>query len=189
MNLSKFLKQNNIKDEQSLFNYLNDNKYDWWYLSTESKKEKEKDIYSKLWTLKDIKGIIKDKMAICWDYANLEKNIFNYLQLKSNIYQIVFDGDIETNQSHCFTVIERNWEFILFEYSFRRNAGVYIKKNIDEIIEMILDWIYLKLDYMRDKNIAVYRFKDTFPKNIDTKWLLEFAKSQEVIYEKSAENR
>lgn len=163
MDLSEFLRYNNIKDEKNLFDHLSCKGYDWGYLSAEKKKEKEKDIYSKLWTLKSTEDIIEDKMAICWDYANFEKKIFDHMNLKSFIYQIIFDDDIETNQSHCFTIIEKDDGYMLFEYSFRRNAGIYMKRDINEIIEMIWIWVCERLDHMRNKNVAAYRFNGCFP--------------------------
>ncbi|WP_066498279.1 hypothetical protein [Abyssisolibacter fermentans] len=190
MKLNELIKNFSIKDEKDLFNFFKENKFEWGMV-IDGKKENNigPKTYSKHWTLIDPEKIIEDKIAICWDYANLEKSIFDKLGLRSNIYYLVFDDDIENNPSHCFTILERENNVVLFEYSFRQNANIYVEKHIEDIFKMIINWCYNNFDYLRDKDVTVYKFTDIFQKDIDAKELLNLAKNQEIVFVKSFNDR
>lgn len=184
MSLKRILEEKNIKNENELFKYLDENKFQWGMIIDEKKETNiDSKTYFELWTLKDTEKILEDEIAICWDYANFEKNIFDELGLKSNIYYLVFNDDIENNPSHCFSVIQRKDDLVLFEYSFRKKANIYEKENIDEIINMILEWIYERFEYLRASKAIVYKFKDVLPNGINARELLDLAINQEIVFE------
>ncbi len=137
-NLKEFLRENGINNENDLLRYLKENEFDWGVLDENWDKITDRLIYRKMWRLKNIQQIFKDKIGICWEFANIEKIIFDELKMKSYMYWIVFDNDIDENPFHSFTLIERGDKFILFEFSFTKYAWIYELENINDVFELQL---------------------------------------------------
>lgn len=184
LDLRQWLNKNGIKNEEDFHKFLTENNFKWGITGQTALTSQK---YCQVWKLKDLKELIQEKTAICWDYANLEKCVFDTLGLKSNIYFLVFDNDIVNNPSHCFTIIDKGKEsgLVLFEYSFRKNAGIYNTETIGQTVDMIVNWYLSEPKYgVEGKPFKVYKFDKPFPEGINAADLFKLAKELEVAYSK-----
>ena len=181
-NLKEFLRENGINNENDLLRYLKENEFDWGVLDENWDKITDRLIYRKMWRLKNIQQILKDKIGICWEFANLEKIIFDELKMKSYMYWIVFDNDIDENPFHSFTLIERGDKFILFEFSFTKYAWIYELENINDVFELQFSWRFENHAHLKNKSVTIYRYDSIFPINADRNNLFNLTRSQEIVY-------
>lgn len=81
----------------------------------------------------------KSKVGTCWDYVGYESWYFsrNFQNVQYNTYCIIFRDGI-TDPSHTFLIFQLNGNYYYFESSFKKNAGIYVGQNENELIEHVI---------------------------------------------------
>lgn len=81
----------------------------------------------------------KSKVGTCWDYVGYESWYFsrNFQNVQYNTYCIIFRDGI-TDPSHTFLIFQLNGKYYYFESSYKKNAGIYVGQNENELIEHVI---------------------------------------------------
>ena len=81
----------------------------------------------------------KSKVGTCWDYVGYESWYFsrNFQNVQYNTYCIIFRDGI-TDPSHTFLIFQLNGNYYYFESSYKKNAGIYVGQNENELIEHVI---------------------------------------------------
>ncbi|HCC07084.1 MAG TPA: hypothetical protein DEP72_02800 [Clostridiales bacterium] len=186
------MKNQNIVNEKDLFEYLNKNEFQWGLIIDGEKTGNiTSQTYTKLWKLKNFQQMVRDRIAICWDYANFEKQVFNGLGMKSSTYIIVHDNDMENNPSHAFTVIEEEKNIKLVEYSFIRHAGIYDMDSLNDIIDMQLRWRFEMPNdaHLKHLDVKVYKVPNELAENMIFTELVSQKENWEVVLKKDRDEQ
>lgn len=95
--------------------------------------ENIEDIFSKEYYLMSPKELLSKKVGVCWDQVELERKLFEDINIPTKTYFICID-DKEKLLSHTFLVYFKNNKVYWFEHSWAQEKGIHKYKNLQELL-------------------------------------------------------
>ena len=77
--------------------------------------------------------LLSSKCGVCWDQVELERKLFNDLNIVCNTYFIYID-DKQNLPSHTFLVFQLNDKYYWFEHSWYDMKGIHEYNNLDTLL-------------------------------------------------------
>ena len=77
--------------------------------------------------------LLSSKCGVCWDQVELERKLFNDLNIVCNTYFIYID-DKQNLPSHTFLVFQLNNKYYWFEHSWYDMKGIHEYNNLDTLL-------------------------------------------------------
>lgn len=135
---------NDIKSPEELLKWMNKNisygymRKDGTYHKGDLESKEEGYDFFKNYILQSPQELIKSKYGVCWDQAELQRFIFDKLNIKNYvIYMIQNNSDYST---HSYSIIERDNKLYWFENSWYNQRGFHGPFNsIKEIATLVHD--------------------------------------------------
>lgn len=133
-----------IKSTEELLKWMNEN-IQYGYMDKNNKihkgdfdSDEETMYFFNNYRLQTPEELLKNKFGVCWDQAELQRFIFDKLNIKNYvIYMIQNNPDYST---HSYSVIEEDNKFYWFENSWYNHRGFHGPfKSIKEIATLVHD--------------------------------------------------
>ena len=77
--------------------------------------------------------LLSSKCGVCWDQVELERKLFNDLNIDCDTYFIYID-DKQNLPSHTFLVFQLNNKYYWFEHSWYDMKGIHEYNNLDTLL-------------------------------------------------------
>lgn len=164
------MKYEDINKPIELLKFMEDNvEYGFCDLDGNKYNETMKDFNIKcneLWKLSSPEELLKNKMGICFDQVELERDWFTKNNYKfKTIFIMFFNTNLPT---HTFLAYEENNNWYWFEHSDFANKGIHKFNNYEELI-----------DYQKKKHIDyVSSFMEITEKLLADLHIIEFDKPE-----------
>jgi hypothetical protein len=133
---------NDIISPQQLLNWMDKN-IEYGYLGNDSKIYYTMDAeeFSNKYFLQSPSELIKNKIGVCWDQAELERAIFKKLKI---FHIVIYIEQInEIRSTHTFLLYKINDNYYWFENSYEKYRGIHGPyKTINEIILKLHMYMY-----------------------------------------------
>lgn len=143
---------NNIIDE------LNKIEYGWIDKNNNIYKEVN-NLFSDNYILQSPEQVIKNKVGVCWDQVELERELFEKKNIKFNTFFIVhYDND--KCPTHTFLIYEENNKYYWFEHSWEKFKGIHEYKSELEALKDIKEkFIKYELNSKYNPmNLCIYKY-------------------------------
>ena len=143
---------------QNIMNQMNNIKYGW----------KDKDgiihydidkAFSSNYILEAPEEVLESNAGVCWDQVELERDLFEKLNIEFNTYFIVhYDND--RCPTHTFLIYKDNNSYYWFEHSWEVFRGVHeYKSEEDALIDIKKKFIKHELnDKFINDNLCLYKY-------------------------------
>ena len=143
---------NNIIDELSKIEY-------GWLDKNNNIQKEVNNLFSDNYILQSPEQVIKNKVGVCWDQVELERELFEKKNIKFNTYFIVhYDND--KCPTHTFLIYENNNKYYWFEHSWEKFKGIHEYKNELEALKDIKEkFIKYELNNKYNPmNLCIYKY-------------------------------
>lgn len=144
---------------QEIMEQMNNIKYGW--------KDKYENIhynvdetFSSNYVLETPDEVVKNKVGVCWDQVELERILFEEINIKFNTYFIVhYDND--KCPTHTFLIYKDNNSYYWFEHSWEMFRGIHAYKTEKAALKDIKNkFISYELNgNYNDNNLCLYKYK------------------------------
>ena len=115
--------------------------------------------FSDNYILQSPEEVIKNKIGVCWDQVELERNLFEKENIEFNTYFIVhYDGD--KCPTHTFLIYKENNKYYWFEHAWKKFKGIHEYNSELEAIKDIKEKFIkyeLKNNY-NSMNLCIYKY-------------------------------
>jgi len=118
------------------------------------------DKFSSRYLLQSPDDLLKNKVGICWDLVEFERNFFEKNNIKVETYFMAY-YDNNNNPSHTFLVYEEGGKFIWFEFSMIRFRGIHVFNSKEELFQDVIRKFRRvnDLDSIVYKNLCLYNYE------------------------------
>lgn len=143
---------NNIIDE------LNKIEYGWIDKNNNIYKEVN-NLFSDNYILQSPEQVIKNKVGVCWDQVELERELFEKKNIKFNTFFIVhYDND--KCPTHTFLIYEENNKYYWFEHSWEKFKGIHeYKRELEALKDIKNKFIKYELNNKYNPmNLCIYKY-------------------------------
>lgn len=89
--------------------------------------------FSNFYFLLSPEELLNSRCGVCWDQVELERKLFNDLNIDCDTYFIYID-DKENLPSHTFLVFQLNNKYYWFEHSWYDMKGIHEYNNLDTLL-------------------------------------------------------
>lgn len=164
-----------IKSPEELYNFLNRNNFDYGFVDKFTGNHYY-DIDNKNYQLYRTSfpcELLNNKIGVCWDYVELERDIFTKLNIPHKVVYVELDNI--TNDTHTFLIYKHNNLFKYFEYSFLNYKGIYSFKNINSILDFVYTNMIKKYDNKRLDIAMIKQLNEPYNFWLDIEQYLEYA--------------
>lgn len=145
----------NINTEEDLLEFLNTFDYgiktkEDVYLYDDANNHLDK------WKTKDVNNLIKDRVGICYDLVEIERDWFSKHHYKFMTLLLIFLLDYQNPYpTHTLLIYEKNNKWYHFESADFFNRGIHEYNSFDELIENV------KKKQIVSANLEQSEIKDT----------------------------
>ncbi len=136
--------------------------------------------FSDDYILQSPEELINNKIGICWDQVELERECFkNYKSLKT-FFLVHYDNDI--CPTHTFLTYEKDNKYYWFEHSWKKFKGIHEYNSLNDLLINVKQYfVEFELKNNYDENNLIMR-KYTKPKyNITAQGFFKHCGKGEVI--------
>lgn len=127
-------KNNPVNTPEKLMNYMSDINYG--YVAKNGKKvfDINGDEFYLYYRLQTPQEVIKSRLGVCWDQAELERFMFEkYIKLPYKVYYM--EALNEYRQTHTFLAYQFNNKWHWFEHSWYDNRGIHTFSNLPSLLK------------------------------------------------------
>lgn len=97
----------------------------------------EKEFYSK-YNVSTYKDVLRNKLGVCWDQTELEKNWFLNNEYNCKTYFMWFELSRPNKAAtHSFLVYEKDNKYYWFEHSWDLYKGIHEYKSLESLLKYI----------------------------------------------------
>ena len=117
------------------------------------------DSFKELYRLQDPKKVLQNKIGVCWDQVELERELFSRSNIKFKTYFIVYYDNDEC-PTHTFLIYENNGHYLWFEHSWEKYSGIHMYNSEEEALKDIRSKFIsseLENDY-NHMNLCIYEY-------------------------------
>ena len=140
----------------SIMEIMNDIKYGWVDKNNDIHIN-DFDSFSDNYKLQSPKEVLKNKVGICWDQVELERELLKNKNI--NTYFIVY-YDNDKCPTHTFLIYNHNNKYYWFEHSWEKYKGIHEYNDEKDALKDIKDK-YIKYElnnnYNSD-NLCIYKY-------------------------------
>lgn len=149
----------NYYDDLEIMDLMEDIEYGW--LDKYNKKHTIVDeTFSNDYMLQSPSEIISNKVGVCWDQVELERNYFKGNDWNIKTYFIVhYDGD--SCPTHTFLTYKKNNKYYWFEHSWERFRGIHDYNSEKDLLLDVRDkYINYELNNQyENENLVLHEYK------------------------------
>lgn len=143
---------------EDIMKIMNDIEYGYKDINDKVHFDADED-FSKLYRLQSPQETLKNKIGVCWDQVELERYLFDKMNINLKTYFIVhYDND--KCPTHTFLIYNENDKYYWFEHSWKKYRGIHVYDNkLDALKDIktkfIKDELNNNYNYM---NLCVYEY-------------------------------
>ena len=148
----------NYYNENEIMNLMQDIKYGW----IDSKKKQH--VFRDNMVLQDYilqtpKEVMKNKVGICWDQVELERQYFKKNDWNIKTYFFIYQDDFQC-VTHTFLTFEKDKMYYWFEHSWERFKGIHAYSSLEELIFDVKEKFikYEVKENVINKNLKIYEY-------------------------------
>ena len=117
------------------------------------------DLFSDTYTLQNPKETLKNRIGVCWDQVELERNLFEKEKINFNTYFIVH-YDSKKCPTHTFLIFQKNNKYYWFEHSWNKFKGIHEYNTELEALKNIKEK-FIKYELNNNynpMNLCIYKY-------------------------------
>ena len=143
--------------------------------------EKWNNEFNSFYYLQTPDELLKSKCGVCWDQVELERKLFNDVNVPFKCY-FIYISDENKLPSHTFLTFIMNNKYYWFEHSWYKYKGIHEYSSLDDLLlDVIKKFKGDNSKISNDSNIYLYQYErpkehiscDEFYKYIETQELIQ----------------
>jgi hypothetical protein len=144
--------------EEEIMNLLSTVQYGW--MDKENKRHSCVDsLYSKQYKLQSAKEVLKNKIGVCWDQVELERDCFKKSPYQVKTYALVY-YDNKNCPMHTFLVYEKENKYYWFEHAWEKYRGIHRYDTLENLLFSVRDKFIADeiKDEFESENLCLYEY-------------------------------
>lgn len=137
-------------------NIMND--IDYGYIDSNNKKYININDIDENYILQEPKNILKNKIGVCYDQVELERNLLRNNKLNIKTYFIVGKESNNKYHTHTFLTYEKDNKYYWFEHSWNLFKGIHKYNTNKELIEDVKNK-FIKYELNNNDELDIYEYK------------------------------
>ena len=122
-----------IQSEFDILKMMNDIEYGWVDINSKVHKEINEE-FANNYVLQSPEEVLKNKVGVCWDQVELEREYFKNIAYDTKTFFIVHYDD-EKCPTHTFLTFKKENSHFWFEHSWEKFRGIHEYKSLDELLK------------------------------------------------------
>lgn len=114
--------------------------------------------FNSFYYLQEPDELLSSKCGVCWDQVELERKLFDELNIKNKTYFIYIKED-DMLPSHTFLVYEDGQKYYWFEHSWMEYRGIFKYDSLDELLLDVVNKFINSHDEIKKGLLYVYEYQ------------------------------